>query len=79
MTQALTDQYDVAISSFWGLEAAQIIWNDIRVYPGMGGEYGNQSLIPHAKNYLGGNERDGLVVSLMDVWVLDARMVRLGY
>ena len=70
----LNEQYDVAISSFYGLEGARIVWNDIKVYPGVGGEFGNQSLIPHARGHFGGDPRGGIVVSLMDVWVMDARM-----
>lgn len=71
----LNQQYDVAISSFYGLEGARILWGDgIKVYPGVGGEFGNQSLISHARSHFDGDPRGGLVVSLMDVWVMNPRM-----
>lgn len=70
----IAQNYDLAISSFYGLEGARIIWNDIPVYPGVGGEFGNQTLIPHARSFFDGDPRGGLVVSLMDVWVMDPRM-----
>jgi glycosyltransferase involved in cell wall biosynthesis len=71
----LAEQYDLAISSFYGLEGSRITWDGITVYPGMGGEYGNDSLPAHAVEHFGGNARGGLVVTLMDVWVLDPNMM----
>ncbi len=70
----LKDHYDLAISSFYGLEGAPIIWEDgIPVFPGLGGQFGDEFLVQHAKHFFGGNPRDGLVVTLMDVWVLNPR------
>ncbi len=71
----LSERYDLAISSFYGLEGSRILWNDIPVYPGLGGEYGNDYLVEHAARHFGGNPRDGLVLTLMDVWVLEPEMV----
>lgn len=70
----LADHYDLAISSFYGLEGAPIRWEGIPVFPGIGGDFGNQTVVQHATRFFGGNPRGGLVVSLMDVWVLDAQM-----
>jgi hypothetical protein len=70
----LAKHYDLAISSFYGLDGARIVWNDIPVFPGVPGQYGNENLIPHARSHFGGDTRGGLVVSLMDVWVLDPRV-----
>jgi glycosyltransferase involved in cell wall biosynthesis len=67
----LAQQYDMAISSFYGLEGAPITWEGIPVLPGIGGDFGGEYLVEHAKQHFGGDQRDGLVVSLMDVWVLD--------
>jgi glycosyltransferase involved in cell wall biosynthesis len=72
-TPYLAQHYDLAISSFYGLEGAPIKWEGIPVFPGVGGEYGSLSLEAHAARYFGGNPRDGLVVTLMDVWVLEAK------
>ena len=71
----LAKHYDVACSSFYGLEGARIIWNDIPIFPGVGGEYGNQSLPVHARSHFGGDQRGGLVLTLLDVWVMDPRMI----
>jgi glycosyltransferase involved in cell wall biosynthesis len=44
------------------------------VYPGMGGTFGNENLVDHARRHFDGDPKGGLVVTLMDVWVLDPRM-----
>lgn len=67
----LAEHYDLAISSFYGLEGDRLNWEGIPVLPGLGGEYGNVPLPQHAKHFLGG---EGLVVTLMDVWVLSTQM-----
>lgn len=48
------------------------MWEGIPVLPGLGGEYGNGSLPHHAKHFFGAD--GGLIVTLMDVWVLSAQM-----
>ena len=66
----LAEHYDLAVSSFYGLEGAPRRWQGIPVLPGIGGEYGSQSMIDHAGRFFGGDPRNGLVVTLLDVWVL---------
>lgn len=67
--------HQVAISSFYGLEGAPIMWesrgHQIPVFPGLGGEFGNQYIQGHAAAFFGGNPRAGLVLTLMDVLALD--------
>jgi glycosyltransferase involved in cell wall biosynthesis len=46
------------------------------VFPGLGGEYGNATLPQHATRWFGGDPRGGLVVTLMDVWVLEPSVIR---
>ena len=70
-TPLLNAHYDVTISSFYGLDGAPLKWHDITVLPGIGGDFGNLALVPHATDVFGGDPRGGLVLSLMDVWVLD--------
>jgi len=67
----LAKHYETAISSFYGLEGAPITWEGIPVFPGIGGQFGDEYLVQHAKHYFGGDPRDGLVITLMDVWVLN--------
>jgi glycosyltransferase involved in cell wall biosynthesis len=72
-TPLLKAHYDIRISSFYGLEGTSLEWEGIKVLPTLGGTYGNESLPQHAERFFG-KPRDGLVVTLMDVWVLDAKM-----
>ena len=71
----LNDHYDVRVSSFYGLEGAPLRWEGVKVLPGLGSGslYGNESIPWHVRNFFG-DERDGTVVTLMDVWVLDAQL-----
>jgi glycosyltransferase involved in cell wall biosynthesis len=64
---------DLACSSFYGLEGSPITWEGIPVFPGVGGAFGDEHLVRHAKHFFGGDPKAGLVVTLMDVWVLDPR------
>ena len=68
--EALNEHHELSLSAFYGLEGSRLAWNGIQIYPGVGGEYGNLSLVPHAKHAFG-NPRGGLVFTLLDVWVLD--------
>jgi glycosyltransferase involved in cell wall biosynthesis len=72
----LNESYSVGVSSFYGLEGARLNWQDMVVYPGIGGDYGNASLLANAKAHFGGDPRGGTVLTLMDVWVLDPSVVR---
>jgi glycosyltransferase involved in cell wall biosynthesis len=67
----LAEVYDLAISSFYGLEGAPIRWEDIPVLPGISPDVSGQHLEQHAKRFFGGDPRGGLVMTLMDVWVLN--------
>lgn len=69
----IAKHYDLAISSFYGLEGSPITWGGIPVFPGVGGVFGDEHLVKHAKRFFDGDPRNGLVTTLMDVWVLDPR------
>ena len=45
-------------------------WNELDVYPALGGTYGNECILGHAESFFGGL-RDGLVLTLLDVPALD--------
>ena len=66
------DGWDVAISAFYGLHGTTLQWNDIPVYPGGAHQYGNDVLLPHARHHFGGSLDDGIILTLVDVWVLNA-------
>lgn len=57
--------HDVSISAYWGLNGAMMGWQGMRVYPG-DEVYGNR-LLPELVPHLAAD----LVITLMDVWVLD--------
>lgn len=69
----LVEHYeDVAISAFYGLEGGRLRWEGIQVLPSIGGEYGAVTVVDHARRWFGEDDpRAGLVLTLMDVWVLD--------
>lgn len=66
----LAENYNLGISAFYGLESNIIPWNGIPVYPGLGQSHGNEAILEHAQVHHQGL-RNGLTVTLMDVWVLD--------
>jgi glycosyltransferase involved in cell wall biosynthesis len=63
--------HEVIISAFWGLNGASTEWNGHLVLPGGQDPYGSDILASHAR-YV----RADLVITLMDVWPLDANQVR---
>jgi glycosyltransferase involved in cell wall biosynthesis len=65
----LKEHYDLAVSAFYGIEGYVSSHNGVPVLPGMNGTYGNETIEEHVKTFFG--ERDGLILTLMDVWVLD--------
>jgi glycosyltransferase involved in cell wall biosynthesis len=69
----VAQHYDLAISAFYALEGARIVWNGIPVFPGMGQDFGNSFLLQHAKDHFG-DLRGGIVLTLMDVFVLQSQM-----
>lgn len=72
----VNEHYDVVISAFYGLEGAPHTWNGIPILPGYGGLYGDEYVVQHAKRVFGGDPRDGLVFTLMDVWVLNPHWIQ---
>jgi glycosyltransferase involved in cell wall biosynthesis len=71
-TRKLTEMgHEVMISSYWGLSGAPTQWNGITVMPGFGSHYCTTSLAQHAKMF-----NPDLVITLGDVWVLDANLLK---
>lgn len=70
MAPLVNQKHRVTISAFYGLEGNQLDFNGITVLPGEQGTYGNEYVRAHASKAFGGDIRGGLVLSLMDVWVL---------
>lgn len=73
----LSERFEFVISAFWGLQGSVIPWRGIPVLPGIDGTHGNESIREHVDAVWGpGKRRNGLVVTLMDVWVLDPMIWR---
>ncbi len=70
----LNRDYDVAISCFFGLEGAPVMWNGILMLPGLGGNFGAEFMPLHAMRWGDGDPRNTLTVTLMDVWVLPSNL-----
>lgn len=68
--------HDVAISAFYGINGAITQHDGVKVYPGGYDGFGNDTILQHAVDHFGGNLRDGLVLTLMDVWVLATEQLK---
>ena len=59
------------------MQGAPLDWNGIRHYPAdQWDAYGNAIIQAHAEHHFEGGLRDGLVMSLIDVWVLQPQVWR---
>jgi glycosyltransferase involved in cell wall biosynthesis len=63
--------HEVIISAYWGLMGSPTSWNGLTVLPGFGANYCSPSLQQHAKMV-----QPDLIITLGDVWVLDANLLR---
>ena len=43
------EEYEVAVSAFYGLQGARLNWEGIPVFPGLGSDYGSVTLLDHAQ------------------------------
>jgi glycosyltransferase involved in cell wall biosynthesis len=71
----LVRTHDVAVSAFHGLAGSPFDFGPLRVYPGTGAGWGNEIVRPHAERHFG-HPRAGLVITLVDLFVLDAASFR---
>src|SRR5215469_14682829 len=63
--------HEVIVSSYWGIQGGATQWEGMTILPGFGPNYCSQSLYQHAKNF-----NADLVITLGDVWVMDANLLR---
>lgn len=63
--------HEIAVSCFYGLQGSRLKWNDLLLLPAGHDVWGNDIISAHAAAWFGGKARDGLVLTLMDVWVLN--------
>ena len=61
------DGHDVSVIAFYGLEGGVIQWGKVMVYPRGMDAFGNDIMVAHAVNF-----KSDILVSLMDVWVVEA-------
>lgn len=65
----LKDAYDLACSCFYGIEGHIAAWRGIPLLPAIGTDHGNETIRAHASMFFDGDDTDGLVVTLSDVWI----------
>jgi glycosyltransferase involved in cell wall biosynthesis len=68
--------HKVAVSAFWGLEGARMTAGEIEVYPRGLDTHGNDVVELHAENFFGGDQLDGLVLPLTDIWVMNTEVLK---
>ena len=68
--------HDVAVSAFSGLEGQALVIDGLTVYPKSVDGFGNDSIHAHAHHHFGGRLEDGLILTLLDVWVLRPELFR---
>jgi len=71
----LAEHTDLAVSAFHGLANAPLSVAGLTIYPGSGAGWGNEVVQAHAVRHFG-SLRGGLVVSLVDVFVLEPAVWR---
>lgn len=69
------DGHSVAISAFYGLQGTLGSWDDMPVYPAGVHPYGADVLLSHAEDHFGGDARNGLIITLVDAWVLPVNLL----
>ena len=70
----LAHEHEVGISAFQGLSGSPFDFGSIRVYPSSGAGWGNEIVRPHAERHFNGT--GGLIITLVDVFVLDPTAFR---
>lgn len=65
--------YEVACVAWWGLEGGSITWEGIPIFPKHLDGFGNDAMPYHAKRW-----RADILITLIDLWVLDTRLGSLG-
>lgn len=70
------DGHEVAVSALYGLAGAKLEWDGIMVYPSYVDPHGNDVMLGHAEDWFGGDVKDGLIITLYDVWVLQPDQLR---
>lgn len=67
--------HDPAISAFYGLNGASLNWNGMMVFPAGYDVYSNDVLVSHATQHFDGDPYGGLVITLVDVYVLQSEQL----
>lgn len=68
--------HDVACFAYYGLQGGPLDIDQVRVYPTLRDPWGNDVLHAHAADWFGGMLENGLILSLLDVWVLEPSLFR---
>lgn len=66
----LNRDHQVGISAYYGLQGTDMVHEGMPVYPVYAEVHGNDVLPAHAAHFFEGAALDGLVMTLMDIWVM---------
>lgn len=64
------DGHECAIACNYGLQGADTMWNNVKLYPTGMTPYSDDILRAHSQHWFAGSELPGLVIVLFDVWAL---------
>lgn len=65
--------HEAIISAFYGLSGSPLNWEGVTIMPSGYDLYGNDVVLAHAQNHFdNGDLLAGLIITLVDVWVLNA-------
>lgn len=65
--------HEPAVSAYYGVDGRLLVWNDVPHYPVPlinNDPWGNHVLIQHAEHHFGGDKTGGLVIPLLDAYVM---------
>ncbi len=69
--------YPLCISAFYGVEGGSWDWNGIPLFPKGYDGYGNDIIPTHSARFFGGDPKAGLLLTLLDVWVLQPAALQM--
>lgn len=68
--------FRVGHSTFSGVELGSYEWEGLPVFTKHRDDFGNDCLPDHAAHFFGGDPRDGLLITLMDIWKFEPSIMR---
>jgi len=67
----IADGHEVAVACNYGLQGAETIWGDVKLYPTGSNAYSDDILFAHSEHWGHGSDLPRLVMVLYDVWPME--------